>query len=87
MAYPDTNQDRRDRVDPYRDPNAIDTRSSFSWPMVLGIAVAALLVLSLLGSFSNTTNVTNAPADRPAIQTPSDAPTKAPTPTPAPPTP
>ena len=82
MAYPDTNQDRRERVDPNRDPNAIDTRSSFNWPMVLGIAVAALLVLTLLGSFSNTTNVTNAPADRPAIQTPSEAPTKAPTPNP-----
>lgn len=56
MAYPDTNQERRTRVDPYRDPDAIDTRSSFNWPLVLGVAVAALLAMALLGSFPGPTS-------------------------------
>lgn len=87
MAYPDTNQERRTRVDPYRDPDAIDTRSSFNWPLVLGVAVAALLAMALLGSFNDNASLTNAPIDRPALQTPADPPTKAPVPVPAPPAP
>lgn len=88
MAYPDTNQDRRDHVDPHRNPNAIDTRSSFSWPMVIGIAVAAVLAMTLLGSFSDRNHVTNAPVDtRPTIETPVNPPANAPTPAPTPPTP
>jgi hypothetical protein len=87
MAYPDTDQDRRNHGDPYRDSNTVATRSSFNWPLVLGIAIAALLAMTLLGSFGDNSSVTNTPADRPAMQTPSEPPAKAPTPAPTPPTP
>jgi len=61
MAFPDTDQERRDRVDIKRDPQAIDTRSSINWTLVLGIIAAAVLLVVLLGSFGDTKTSVNNP--------------------------
>jgi hypothetical protein len=79
MAYPETNEARRDRT-PDRDPRAMDTTGSFNWAMVIGIVVAVLFVLFLLGSFSDDRTATNVPTENRTVETPNAPPAPPPAP-------